>query len=115
MLLHPEQLGFVLDCQNYEIRMVWQIAETEFGSGIDSGVTALNRLLRGRQVFPDKDVDIVFEGLCVRFHDFVSCVKMTVKLMSESYLCNCRAKCFWVSQIVIRMSMAGMRRNQNAN
>ncbi len=46
--------------------MIRQVAETKFGSGVDGGVNRLHRLLRGRQISSDEDVEVMLGGLRVR-------------------------------------------------
>ena len=56
---HTVELGFVLDCQNDKKWMIWQGAEIKLFGSADGGVRALYRLLRGREVFPHENVDVI--------------------------------------------------------
>lgn len=59
VLRNSVQLGFVLNCQNDKIRMIRQGAEIKRRGSFNGGVRGLHSLLRGRKVFPHKDVDVI--------------------------------------------------------
>ena len=81
---HTMKLGFVLDCQNDKIRMIWQRAEIKlFGSG-DGRMRALYGNLRGCKVFPHKDVNIIFVAVLRVWHRFFSLMSKWQEMLPDS-------------------------------
>lgn len=68
VLGHTMELGFVLDCQNDKIRMIWQRAIIKLAGSGNSGVRALHSLLGRCEVFPHENVDVILVAVLRVWH-----------------------------------------------
>lgn len=79
VLCDPCQFGFVLGCQQDDMRMIWQIAEIKHLGSFNGRMRALHGLLSGCKVLPYKDVNVVLVGLvAVLQHGFLLLLRIVI-------------------------------------